>query len=343
MMIGAGLDARLGLSFDQLREVAREAGRLGFESLWTPAGGVPDSFHVCAAWSQDTGLRTGISVVPAARMWTPLSLAVQAATLAQFSDGKFVLGIGTGGYGPHFWQSVGLPNRPVAVMRSYVTSLRALLAGEKAKSDGLTPGLGSMSLGLSGLPPAPVYLAALGPQMLRLAGEVADGVLLNWATPDRIALSRELVDAGAAQGGRQPGEVPLTMYVRVCIDDDVAAARRAFAMQVLGYAMGPPGIPLTAGYRGLFTEMGFGDVLTRLEERRDQGVALPELTDSAPDEMLHAVGYFGPAAGAAAAFARLSVGLDETIVRIITARPGPEPVIEAMEALTPANIRAAGG
>src|SRR5271166_5487745 len=96
MLIGVGLDARLGLPFAQLRAAAREAGQLGFESLWTPAGGVPDSFHVCAAWSQDTSLRTGIAVVPAARMWA----------------------------------SVGLPNRPIAVMREYVTQVRALLAGE---------------------------------------------------------------------------------------------------------------------------------------------------------------------------------------------------------------------
>ena len=128
MMIGVGLDARLGLPFDQLRAAAREAARLGFESLWTPAGGVPDAFHVCAAWSQDTSLRTGISVVPAARMWTPLSLAAQAATLAQLSSGRFVLGLGTGGYGPGFWASVGLPDRPIAVMREYVTEVRGLLA-----------------------------------------------------------------------------------------------------------------------------------------------------------------------------------------------------------------------
>ena len=130
MLIGVGLDARLGLPFAQLRAAAREAGPFGFDSLWTPAGGVPDSFHVCAAWSQDTSLRTGIAVVPAARMWTPLGLAAQAATLAQLSSGRFVLGIGTGGYGPGFWASVGLPNRPIAVMREYVTQVRALLAGE---------------------------------------------------------------------------------------------------------------------------------------------------------------------------------------------------------------------
>src|ERR1700757_2710288 len=192
-MIGAGLDGRLGLPFDQLREAAREAAQLGFDSLWTPAGGVPDAFHVCAAWSHDTSLRTGISVVPAARMWTAPGLAAQAATLAELSSGQFVLGLGTGGYGPGFWASVGLPDRPIAVMREYVTGVRGLLAGQRVTAGpilaraGADPGAPgwprSASLGLTDLPPAPVCLAALGPQMLRLAGEIADGVLLNWATP----------------------------------------------------------------------------------------------------------------------------------------------------------------
>jgi alkanesulfonate monooxygenase SsuD/methylene tetrahydromethanopterin reductase-like flavin-dependent oxidoreductase (luciferase family) len=340
MIIGVGLDARLGLPLRQLREAAREGARLGFESVWTPAGGVPDSFHVCAAWSEDTSLRTGISVVPAARMWTPLALAVQAATLAQLSSGRFVLGLGTGGYGPVFWESVGLPNRPIAIMRDYTTSVRRLLAGETVTVDGPVR-VPSASLGVKDLPPAPVYLAALGPQMLRLAGEVAEGALLNWATPERIAASRSRIAEGAVRAGRDPGDVPVTMYVRVCIDDDVAAARRAFGAQVLGYAMAQPGVPLEAGYRGLFAQMGFDQVLRELEDRRDRGAGLAELVDAAPDELFHAVGYFGPAAAAPAAFARLSAGLDETIVRIITARPGPEPVVDAMTALTPSAIRAA--
>jgi alkanesulfonate monooxygenase SsuD/methylene tetrahydromethanopterin reductase-like flavin-dependent oxidoreductase (luciferase family) len=340
MMIGVGLDARLGLPLTQLREAAREAERLGFESLWTPAGTVPDAFHVCAAWSQDTALRTGISVVPAARMWTPLALAVQAATLAQLSSGRFVLGLGTGGYGPDFWASVGLPDRPIAVMRDYATTIRGLLAGETVTRDGPAGGIRSAALGTRDLPPAPVYLAALGPQMLRLAGEVADGALLNWATPERIAVSAERIAEGVARAGREPGACPMTMYVRVCIDDDVDAARRAFGAQVLGYALGRTGLPSEAGYRGLFGQMGFDADLRELESRRDRGTTLPELVDAAPDELLHAVGYFGPAAGAPAAFARLSAGLDEAIVRIITARPGLEPVIAAMTTLTPAVIRA---
>ena len=335
------MDARLGLPFGQLREVAREAEQLGFESLWTPAGGVPDAFHVCAAWSQDTSLRTGISVVPAVRMWTPLALATQAATVAQLSSGRFVLGLGTGGYGPSFWESAGLPNRPIAAMREIVTSVRALLAGQTVTADGPGVRLQSASLGVKNLPPVPVYLAALGPQMLRLAGTAAQGALLNWATPERIAASRALIAEGAQRAGREPAEIPLVMYVRVCVDDDVAAARRAFGAQVLGYAMGRPGTPNTAGYRGLFSQMGFDAQLLELEGRRDRGATLAELVAAAPDELLHAVGYFGPAAGAAAAVARLSAGLDESIVRVITARPGPGPVVETMTALTPSAIRAA--
>jgi alkanesulfonate monooxygenase SsuD/methylene tetrahydromethanopterin reductase-like flavin-dependent oxidoreductase (luciferase family) len=341
MDIGVGLDARLGLAFDDLRAMGREAERLGFESLWTPAGGVPDAFHVCAAWSEDTSLRTGIAVVPALRMWSPVSLAAQAATVSMLSGGRFVLGIGTGGSGPAFWESLGLPNRPIAITRDYTRAVSQLLAGEVVSLGAPFVGLSNAWLGLSEPARAPVFLAALGTQMLALAGEIADGALLNWATPARIARSRGLIAEGAQRAGRDANEIPLTMYVRVCIDDDVAAARRAFGEQVIGYALAQPGVSRTAGYRGLFAEMGFDGVLSDLEARRDGGASMNELVDAAPDELLNAVGYFGPADGAPSAFARLSEGLDETIVRIITARRGPEPVIEAMKALTPSMIRAA--
>jgi alkanesulfonate monooxygenase SsuD/methylene tetrahydromethanopterin reductase-like flavin-dependent oxidoreductase (luciferase family) len=343
MRIGAGLDSRLGLPFDELREAGREAVRLGFESLWTPSGGVPDAFEVCAAWSMDAAVRTGISVVPVARMWTPLALATQAATVGVISGGRFVLGIGTGGYGPGFWASIGQPDRPIAFMRDYLTIVRGLLAGETVSHDGQALQEKNASLHHPGLPPVSIQLGALGPQMVRLAGELADGALLNWATPERIAQSRQLVAQGAARAGRDAAQVALTMYIRVCVDDDVPAARRALGRQVLSYAMGRPGIPATSGYRGMFTQMGFGAVLSDLEQRQQHGEHLDALVADAPDEMLSAVGYYGPADGAPAAYARLADGLDETMVRIVTARPGLEPVVAAMEALTPAKIRAAAG
>ncbi len=167
--------------------------------------------------------------------------------------------------------------------------------------------------------------------------------MLNWATPQHVAASRAEIDAGSARAGRDPGSVPMTMYIRVCIDDDEAAARQALGTQVLGYALGQPGIPQDAGYQGLFTAMGFSDKLAELEQRRDRGATMSELVAAAPDEILQAVGYYSPAGPAPAAFARLSAGLDEAIVRIITARPGLEPVAAALAALTPSLIRSASG
>jgi alkanesulfonate monooxygenase SsuD/methylene tetrahydromethanopterin reductase-like flavin-dependent oxidoreductase (luciferase family) len=340
MRIGAGLDSRLGLPFAELRQAGREAAVLGFDSLWTPALGVPDAFHVCAALAQDTPLMTGISVVPAP-MWRPLPLATQAATVGQISGGRFILGVGTGGYGPRFWTAAGLPDRPIAVMRDYLTVLRGLLGGEAVSYEGPALTMHGAALGVRDLPAVPLYLGALGPQMMRLAGELADGVLLNWATPERITQSRAIVAEGAARAGRDPGDVAVTMYVRVCVDDDQAAARQALGRQVLGYAMAGPGTPLTAGYRGLFTSMGFGGILSELEERRSRGEELDALVADTPEEMLTSLGYYGPAAGAPRAYARLAAGLDETIVRVVTTRPGIDKVRATLDALTPDRIRAA--
>ena len=216
MMIGIGLDARLGLPFDQLRAAAQEAARLGFESVWTPAGGVPDSFHVCAAWSHDTSLRTGISVVPAARMWTPLGLAAQAATLAQLSAGRFVLGLGTGGYGPGLL-GIGGPARPPDRGDARVRHRGPRAAGRPAGHGRADHRQGRLGAGRARV--AAVGLArgwgicrplrCTWPRSARRCsgspGEVADGALLNWATPERIAVSREQIDEGAARAGRDPG------------------------------------------------------------------------------------------------------------------------------------------
>jgi alkanesulfonate monooxygenase SsuD/methylene tetrahydromethanopterin reductase-like flavin-dependent oxidoreductase (luciferase family) len=234
-----------------------------------------------------------------------------------------------------------MPDRPVAVMRDYLTVVGALLAGETVTYEGPALRLHDASLGVRGLPRVPVYLGALGPQMLCLAGERADGALLNWATTDRIAESRRLLEEGATRAGRDPAGLTLTMYIRACVDDDVDAARQALGEQVLSYAMAQPGTPLASGYRGLFAEMGFGEVLSELEKRKNSGEAVAALVSAVPDEFLSSVGYFGSAAGAAEAFGRLSQGLDETIVRIVTARPGLEPVVATLEALAPERIRKA--
>ncbi len=344
MIIGVGLDQRLDLSIEEYAALSAPAIERGFESMWTNSMAVPDAFHVCSAWSSRTlvtagnPIRTGIAVIPAPKSWRLESLANQAATVGQIAHGNFVLGIGTGGAGKEYWAGTGMPNRPISVMRDFVTILRQLFAGNEVDYEGRAIQLHHTKLAQA-TPGVPVYLAALGAQMLELAGEIADGVCLNWATPEQIAWSDGHLRVGAAKAGRPREDLTMSMYVRVCIDDDVAAARRALCAQVLSYGLSRPGVDKTLSYRGHFGRMGFDDLLSDLEERRDRGTPFSELLDRVPDDFLNRVGYYGTADGAAERFAELSQGLDEAIVRIITARKGIQPIVDAMDALTPEKIR----
>jgi alkanesulfonate monooxygenase SsuD/methylene tetrahydromethanopterin reductase-like flavin-dependent oxidoreductase (luciferase family) len=274
--VGLGVDSRLGLSAAQLRDLGPEASALGYQSLWTNANVDYDPTLMCVAWHERSGLATGVSVVPIAR--NPASvLGLAARTAHELTGNTFVLGVGSG----------SVTERPIAAVRAYVDELR-----RTAKD-------------------VPIYIGALGPQMLALAGRHADGAALNWCTPEQVAWSRERVGPRAK----------LIEYIRVCVDDDVAAARLVLAKQILAYALmvRPSG---ARGYRAHFERMGFGRQLDELERRQAAGASEDELARAVPDEILTAIGYAGPASGAAAAFQKLSQGLDVAIVRVLVVRAG---------------------
>lgn len=339
MEMGLSLDQSLGLSFPEQRELAREAVQLGYTSAWTPAGLARDAFQVCAQWATATedlvegGINTGILVVPVG-MWSPAVLAATAGTLGELTGNRFVLGVGSGNMEALARLGVKAPP-PLEMMRDYLVTLRRLLNGERVTHHGQAVRLDD--IGLQFRPPAvPVYLAALGPQMIRLAGELADGVALNWCTPEQVAWSRERVVEGARRAGRDPDRVRLVEYIRVCIDDDVAAARHGLARAVLPYALAHPGASIVTGYRAHFGRMGFDEVLNELVEMRARRVPDTELAKRIPSALLSRVGYFGTAEGAAAEFRRLAQGLDLAIVRVVAARPGLDSVRAVMRACSPA-------
>ena len=347
MEIAVGLDRSLGLSWDQYRELGRHAARLGYQSVWTNASIDRDAMQICAQWSVASadvapgGIGTGVSVVPVG-YWSVPALASSAATVSDISGGKFVLGVGSGIlHLPAFRQSLGLDKnlRPVATMREWLVTLRALLAGETVTHEGEAITLRGITLG-SKPPKVPVALGALGPNMLQLAGEASDGASLNWCTPEQVAASREIVVRGAHAAGRDPNEVAMIEYIRICVDDDEDAARRAYIKALMGYALAWPGMNKALGYRGHFGRMGFDEALTELEDRRDRGASEDELIDAFPVELAKLVGYFGPASGAAAAFRHLAQGLDTAIVRVVASRPGLESITAVMEACQPSRLAA---
>jgi alkanesulfonate monooxygenase SsuD/methylene tetrahydromethanopterin reductase-like flavin-dependent oxidoreductase (luciferase family) len=342
--IGIGLDRNLGFSVDQFRELSRVAARLGYASIWTNSMNGRESTQMCTQfWSAsaeivDGGLQTGISVVPAT-FWTVPSLASAAATTAEITGGRFTLGVGSGDVHDLTQRRLlGLQEaRPLALARDYLVTLRALLAGQEVTHDGPTVRLNRLKLEFT-FPKTPVILGALGPRMLQLAGEAADGVGLNWCAPEQVAWSRTRIAEGAARVGRDPREVKVIEYIRVSVDDDEDAARRAYMRALFRYAIARPGVPKHLGYRGHFGRMGFDDALSELEARRDRGATLEELYDAMPVDLAQHVGYFGPAAGAAAAFKRLGEGLDVALVRVVPARPTLESAIAILEACQPARV-----
>ncbi len=195
-----------------------------------------------------------------------------------------------------------LTERPIAAVRAYLAQVRRAA------------------------PDVPIVVGALGPQMLRLAGRHAQGAALNWCTPEQVAWSRARAGAGL-----------MVDYVRVCVDDDVGAARRALAEQILAYALlvRPSG---ASGYASHFERMGFAEELRFLASRRAAGASDEDLARAMPERMLTAFGYAGRGDGAREWFARMSRGLDVAIVRILTPRPGdPRPVEAAMRAFAPAH------
>src|SRR5947209_10044098 len=215
---------------------------------------------MCVAWHERAGLPTGVSVVPIARNPAPV-LGLAARTAHEMSDGQFVLGVGSG----------SVTERPIAAVRGYIDEIR------KTAKD------------------VPIYIGALGPQMLALAGRHADGAALNWCTPAQVAWSRERVGPRAK----------LVEYIRMCVDDDVAAARLALAKQILAYALlvRPSG---ARGYRMHFERMGFASQVDRFEEKRAAGASEDQLARAVPAEMLSGLGDAAPAAGAPAAVKKLS-------------------------------------
>ena len=353
MDIGIGLDATLNLSFADQAALSQEVARLGYTSIWTPEGTGQDAFQLCSQrWAASRqvipgGLTTGIAVSPVLYR-TPIAFAMSGGTVNQLTGGRFIMGLGAGGaYRPRTRQSLGLSRlSTLALMRDYLTTVRRLVAGDEVTYDGEVVSLQGVKLAMSPAPRTPVYLGALGPEMLRLAGELADGVCLNWCTPEHIAWSRERIAEGAGRADRDPEQVQVVEYIRVCVDQDAEVARRALTRSTMGYALGqwiPTERERRLGYRAHFERLGYTTALAELDRMRQRGATPDEVADAFPPELLKRVGYYGTPEGAAMAFRRLAEGLDVAIVRVVAARPGIASVLAVLHACRPELIQAGSG
>jgi alkanesulfonate monooxygenase SsuD/methylene tetrahydromethanopterin reductase-like flavin-dependent oxidoreductase (luciferase family) len=187
-----GLALRDPLPWPQLRQAVETAEDTGYEAVFVPEIAGREAFGTLGAFSQVTGrvlLGTGVVSIHSR---TAEATAMAAATLQDLSDGRFVLGLGSGS--PLSPETRG----PLDLVEDYLRRVRGLLAGDDE--------LG-FHLELRSPHRVPIWVAALGDGMVRLGGRAADGVLLNWCTSGRVRAARALVREAAEAAGRDPATV----------------------------------------------------------------------------------------------------------------------------------------
>jgi F420-dependent oxidoreductase-like protein len=274
--------------------LAQEADRLGVSVVWAAEAYGSDAASMLSWIAGQTSridVGAGIMQIPAR---TPAMTAMTAATIDTFSGGRFRLGLGVSG--PQVsegWHGVRF-DKPLARTREYVEIVRAALARQTVVMDGEfyplpLPGGPGKALKLGFRPhraDIPIYLAAVGPKNVELAGEIADGWLAVFYAPEYAADQLAAVAAGRARSGLGLTGFDVVPTVPVVIGDDVATCADVVRWYAALY-LGGMGSREKNFYNQLATRMGFGDAAREVQDlylaqrQRDAAAAVPlEFIDS---------------------------------------------------------------
>jgi F420-dependent oxidoreductase-like protein len=291
----------LGLSSEDQLEIVKEAERLGYDSVWTAEAYGSDAATILG-WiaGQTSRIRIGSAIfqMPAR---SPAMTAMTAATLDQLSGGRMLLGIGSSG--PQVaegWHGQRFANQ-IQRTREYVAVVRRALARERLEFHGETlelplPDGPGKALKLTIAPVQeriPIYLAAIGPNNTRLAGEIADGWIPTLFSPEHVAEFRPLLEEGAARAGRSLDGFDIAPTVNVFITDDLDAARDAMRPFIALY-VGGMGSRDRNFYNRLVQRYGFEDAAREVQDLYLEGKRV-EAMAALPDELIDLVSLAGPA------------------------------------------------
>jgi probable F420-dependent oxidoreductase len=276
----------LGITFGSLSvlgpkavtDIAINAQTLGYKSFWTVEANGTDAMSLLGAVSHAApklDLATGIIPI---QLRTPTLTAMTAATLQALNpDVDVLLGIGVSAPGILMQHGERATDKPIGMMREYVALLRECLSGEPVTFEGDYFRSKRFRLGVRlGERKPKIIMAALNPQMLKLAGEVADGVLLNYLPASHVGTSIDQV--------RKGGDATIYAYVHAAVGDFERSAKSA-RKDLFNYAMAD-------GYARMFSQAGFADEIKALRARqaeKDREGALAAVSE----RMIQAIDFIG--------------------------------------------------
>lgn len=285
--LGVALIPHRDITMTDYIEIAQLAERQGYESLWAGESNGLELFTFLGALLSHT---TRLKVAPGiASIFTrtPAFMAMSTASLHLIAPQRVILGLGVstriivGDWHGLEW------DHPLERMAEYVQVLRQGLRGERLMHQGQYYCAQHFRLGVEPPGEVPIYLAAVNPKMLRLAGAMAEGVLLTWVPLEAVPHVVAEIRAGAQEAGRDPQAVDIALYLRTCVTHEHAAAREWLRRDITGYTVADV-------YRQAFRRFGFMaevDAMQQDWQRGDRQGAMQQISD----RMVEALGIIGPA------------------------------------------------
>jgi probable F420-dependent oxidoreductase len=322
-----------GFTLAEHAAIAREAERLGYTDAWSFEADGIDCFAPLAVVGTATTLRLGTAI---ANVYTrgPATLAMCAAGIAEVAPGRFCLGIGAGSQPIVESWNGGVFARPALRVRETAQFLRKALAGERVVFRGETVAVDGFRLSRPPAAPIPIYIAALRSGMLSVAGEVGDGVVLNWLSAADVPKSVAVVREAARQAGRDPAAIEITARLLIHVDPPGPESDLAVRRHVTAYL----NVPV---YRAFQEWLGRTDALGPMWEAWRAGDRRKAVS-AVPEEVMNDLIIRGSMDAIRAHVVRyLDAGIDTAFLNLSTFEQDPARrraiLLDASRALAPAT------
>ena len=265
-----------GVSPSATVDFVKEMADAGYTSVWSSEVAGPEFASMAGAVAATTDLPLGVAVLPVYTR-SPMVLAMLAATLSDMTGGRFTLGVGTSSETiVEAFSSIPF-RKPLTRLRETVEVLRRAFAGERVTFEGETVTMRGYRLPAPA--PVPIWMGALNPRSLRLAGALGDGLCLNQLGPEHLPQILAEVRAGADEAGRSLDSYGVAARLFCLVSDDVEIGRTIVRRTFAPYAA-------TVVYNRYFRWLGYAremDGVTQAMAAGDRAAAGAALSDALID------------------------------------------------------------